>query len=87
MTDQNVFVAFERFLTTGDSNDISFTSNVYLMFSMGPYTLTNDTSNFNPRYHVFRTSSEVTTSLINCVSSKLKTLFLKKCKILTDSYC
>ena len=51
ITGQNVYVTFERFSTTGDVNDISFTSNVYLMFSMGSYTLLNGTNSFNPQQH------------------------------------
>ena len=74
----NFYVAFERFLTTGDANDISFISNLYLMFSMGSYTSTNNSntnstsSTFNPQHHVFRIATQTTFNLLNCVSSKLK---------------
>ncbi|CAF5183408.1 unnamed protein product, partial [Rotaria magnacalcarata] len=68
LTDKNVYVSFERFLTTGDTNDISFSSNLYLMFAMGPYTFSKDTSSFNPQYHFFRIALQSSLSLINCVS-------------------
>ena len=70
-TGQNVYVAFERFVTTGDTNDINFLSNLYLMFSMGLYTLADSTNSFSPRYHFFRTALQTRTNLINCTSSKV----------------
>lgn len=65
-TDKNIYAAFERFLTTGDTKDISFTSNVYLMFAVGSYTFTNS---YNPQQHSFRTSYQTSISLLNCASS------------------
>jgi hypothetical protein len=65
ITNQNVYVTFERFSTTGDVNDLSFVSNVYLIFSMGSYT-----NNFNPENAFFRKSLETDVNLINCISRK-----------------
>ena len=67
----NVYVAFERFITTGDSNDISFTLDLYLMFSMGLYRLSNNGTSFNPQQHFFRIPFQTTTNLINCSTSKI----------------
>lgn len=69
ITDRNVYVAFERFVGTGDSNDISFIPNLYLMFSIGSYT-SSDGSTFNPQYHSFRIAQQTTVNLVNCTSSK-----------------
>lgn len=70
---RNFYVAFERFLTTGDANDINFVSNLYLMFSMGSYTSTNNNNNgtFDPQYHAFRTVTQTAFNLLDCVSSKI----------------
>jgi hypothetical protein len=70
VTNTNVYVAFERFIITGDPKDIDFTQNLYLMFSMGLYTTSTDTNTFNPQYHFFRIAYPTSTSLINCTSSK-----------------
>jgi hypothetical protein len=70
ITDNNVYVEFERFITTGDANDISFIPNLYLMFSMGSYTISNNASGFSPQEHFFRTAYQTSINLINCVSSK-----------------
>ncbi|CAF5054929.1 unnamed protein product [Rotaria sp. Silwood1] len=66
---KNIYVAFERFLTTGDVHDITFTPNLYLMFSMGPYVLSNGTNTFIPQYHFFRIPLRTSLSLMNCVSN------------------
>jgi hypothetical protein len=70
LTNNNVYVAFERFITTGDSNDISFIPNLYLMFSMGIYTLSNNGTSFNPQHHFFRIPFQTQISLINCTAGK-----------------
>ncbi|CAF4553802.1 unnamed protein product [Rotaria sp. Silwood1] len=68
MTGQNVYAAFERLSTTEDVDDISFTSDIYLIFSMGSYTVLNDTNNFKPQNYFFRKSLTTSINLINCVS-------------------
>ena len=70
ISDQNVYVTFERFVVTGDTNDTSFSDNVFLMFAIGSYTLTSATNTFNPQYHSYRVAFQTSTKLINCVSSK-----------------
>jgi hypothetical protein len=70
ITNKNIYVEFERFIVTGDPNDISFIPNLYLMFAMGLYTFTANTNNYNPRQHFFHTVLPTMTSLINCVSSR-----------------
>ncbi|UJR31031.1 hypothetical protein I4U23_018540 [Adineta vaga] len=65
-TDKNIYVAFERFVTTGDSNDISFISNLYLMFSIGSYTFTNS---YNPQQHFYRIPYQTSINLISCISN------------------
>ncbi len=65
ITNQNVYLSFERYSTTGDIYDINLTSNLYLTFSMGFYTLSNYTNNY-----FFRKSLESNINLINCISSK-----------------
>jgi hypothetical protein len=70
ITNKNIYVAFERFIVTGDPNDISFTPNLYLMFAMGLYTFTVNTNSYNPRQHFFHTVLPTMTNLINCVSSR-----------------
>ncbi len=72
ITDQNVYVSFERYSTTGDIDDIDLTSDVYLMFSMGIYTFSNDSNTFNPQDHFFRKSFETNVNLIHCISSKTR---------------
>ncbi|CAF1005451.1 unnamed protein product [Adineta ricciae] len=69
-TDKNIYAAFERFLATGDTKDISFTSDVYLMFAVGSYTFTNG---YNPQQHSFRTSYQTSISLLSCSSSGCST--------------
>jgi hypothetical protein len=80
LTNSNVYVAFERFITTGDPNDISFIPNLYLMFSMGLYTLSNNGTSFNPQHHFFRIALQTTVNLLNCTSSKRKNSLFRKIK-------
>ncbi|CAF3727659.1 unnamed protein product [Rotaria sordida] len=68
MTSQNIYITFERLTTTGDIDDISFTSDVSLMFSMGSYTLLNDTNSFKLHDHFFHKSLTTSINLINCIS-------------------
>ncbi|CAF3778690.1 unnamed protein product [Adineta steineri] len=68
ITDQNVYVTFERSSITGDIYDVNFLSNVYLMFSMGTYTLLNGTNSFNVQPNFFSKSLETSVNFINCVS-------------------
>jgi hypothetical protein len=70
LTDQNVYLSFERYSTTGDIDDIDLTSNVYLMFSMGIYTFSNYANTFNLQDPFFRKSLETNINLIHCISSK-----------------
>lgn len=70
ITGQSVYVTFERLITTDDIDDISFTSNVYFMFSMGSYSLLNDTDDVELENHFFRKPLETSIDLINCISSK-----------------
>ena len=68
ISNQNTYVAFERFITTGDANDISFMPSVYLMFAMGSYTFAASTNTFNPQRHFFRLPFQTRVNLINCTS-------------------
>ena len=68
--DQNIDVTFERPVSTGDIDDISFTSDIYLTFSMGTYTVNNDTNEFDLSSHFFQKSHNTSTNLMNCISSK-----------------
>ena len=65
ITDQNVYVTFERFSRTGDVDDLSFLSNIHLTFSMGLYT-----NNFDLQNEFFHQSLELNVNLIDCISSK-----------------
>lgn len=71
LSDQNVYVTFERFVITGDTNDIGFNTNVFLTFAVGPYTAVPATNTFNPQYHLFRIALQTSISLLSCISSKI----------------
>jgi len=70
ITNQNVSITFERYSTTGDIDDINLTSNIYLIFSMGFYTSSNDKNNINLQDSFFRKSFKTSINLIKCNSSK-----------------
>lgn len=74
VTDQNVYVAFERFVITSDTNDIGFSNNVFLMFSLGSYSPGADSNAFTPRYHTFRIALQTSISLLNCVAGNNEVL-------------
>ncbi|CAF4786385.1 unnamed protein product [Rotaria socialis] len=68
-TGQHVYVTFERMITTGDDDDdINFTSDLYLMFSMGSYAIVNDTNIFQLQQHFFRRLLTIRVNLMNCIS-------------------
>ena len=69
-TNQNVYIVFERFITTEDNYDINLISNLYLTFSMGIYSLSNETNNFNLENPFFHKSFNSSINLMNCLSSK-----------------
>ncbi|CAF1055170.1 unnamed protein product, partial [Didymodactylos carnosus] len=83
LSNNNVYVAFERFIMTGDPNDIGYSLNVYLMFSMGLYT--RNGSSFNIQHHFFRIPRQTMISLINCIAgSCLTTSCNNSCSCLQD---
>ncbi|CAF1213556.1 unnamed protein product [Adineta steineri] len=65
-TDKNIYVAFERYIETGDSKDINFMSNLNLIFSMGSYIFT---TTYNPQQQFFRIVSQTSVNLLYCVSN------------------
>ena len=69
-TGQRIYVAFERLTTTDDIDDLSFLSRVNLMFLMGTYTRSNETSSYDPQPPFFRKSLPSATHLIYCNASK-----------------
>ncbi|CAF1091235.1 unnamed protein product [Adineta ricciae] len=74
LSDQNIDVNFERSVSTGDIDDISFTSDIYLTFSMGSYIVNNDTNEFDLSSHFFQKSHNVSINLMNCISIGCLTL-------------
>ena len=70
LSDQNIYASFERFVITGDTNDISFNANVFLTFAVGSYTSVPATNTFTPQYHLFRTALQTSINLLSCTSSK-----------------
>ena len=69
-TGQRIYVAFERLTTTDDIDDLSFLTRVNVMFLMGTYTRSNDTSPYDPQPPFFRKSLPSATHLIYCNASK-----------------
>ena len=76
VSDRNVYAAFERFIRTGDPNDISFTPNLFLTFAMGLYTVSTTTNIITAQHHFFRVAYQTSISLINCTASKSIILLL-----------
>lgn len=70
LTNQDIDVTFERSVSTGATDDLSFTSDISLTFLMGTYTVNNDTNGFDLSSHFFRKSHDVSFNLLNCISSK-----------------
>ena len=70
ITAQNVYVAFERSVTTEDIEDINLTSDVSLIFSMGSYTISNETNTFQLQDPFYRKALDINVNLMNCLSSK-----------------
>ncbi|CAM4987267.1 unnamed protein product, partial [Rotaria socialis] len=65
ITDQPVYLAFERLSTTGDADATSSLSYVHLIFSMVSYTQVNHSNTFELEEHFFRKPFKIRINLMH----------------------